>query len=55
VEVSDDKLTWTFTLRDGLEFHDGQPVTTEDVLASLKRWASRDSLGAVLWPRSPRR
>ena len=30
-EVSPDKLTWTFTLRDGLEFHDGQPVTTEDV------------------------
>ena len=50
-KMSDDKLTWTFTLRDGLEFHDGQPVTTEDVIASLKRWASRDSLGAILWPK----
>jgi len=49
--MSDDKLTWTFTLRDGLEFHDGKPVTTEDVIASLKRWASRDSLGAILWPK----
>src|SRR3954449_13246099 len=29
--VSDDKLTWTFTLRDGLEWHDGAPVTSEDV------------------------
>ncbi len=48
-EVSPDKLTWTFTLRDGLEFHDGQPVTTEDVLASLKRWSARDSLGQILW------
>ena len=48
-EVSADKLTWTFTLRDGLEFHDGQPVTTEDVLASLKRWAVRDGLGQILW------
>ena len=48
-DVSDDKLTWTFTLRDGLEFHDGQPVTTEDVLASLKRWAVRDTLGQILW------
>ncbi|MBP6770064.1 MAG: ABC transporter substrate-binding protein, partial [Reyranella sp.] len=50
-KMSDDKLTWTFTLRDGLEFHDGQPVTSEDVIASLKRWASRDSLGAILWPK----
>ncbi len=48
-KMSDDKLTWTFTLRDGLEFHDGQPVTTEDVIASLKRWAVRDSLGQLLW------
>ena len=36
-----DKLTWTFTLRDGLEFHDGTPVTSEDVVPSLKRWAVR--------------
>ena len=46
--VSKDNLTWTFTLRDGLEFHDGKPVTSEDVIASLKRWASRDSFGGVL-------
>ena len=47
--VSDDKLVWTFTLRDGLAFHDGAPVTSEDVIASLKRWAARDGLGQVLW------
>ena len=46
--VSDDKLTWTFTLRDGLVFHDGQPVTTEDVIASLQRWGSRDATGQKL-------
>src|SRR5574343_433119 len=46
--VSKDSLTWTFTLRDGLEFHDGKPVTSEDVVASLKRWASRDSFGGVM-------
>src|SRR5580698_11350828 len=34
--TSDDKLTWTFTLRDGLEFHDGTPVTSDDVVPSLK-------------------
>lgn len=46
--VSKDQLLWSFTLRDGLEFHDGKPVTSEDVVASLKRWASRDSFGGVL-------
>ena len=47
--TSDDKLTWTFTLRDGLEFHDGKPVTAEDVVPSLTRWAKRDPLGQMLW------
>src|SRR4051812_8749855 len=47
-EVSPDKLTWTFTLRDGLDWHDGQPVTGEDCVASIKRWAARDSTGQTL-------
>ncbi|MCW5620591.1 MAG: ABC transporter substrate-binding protein [Burkholderiales bacterium] len=47
-EVSKDRKTWTFTLREGLEFHDGKPVTSEDVIASLTRWAQRDSMGAML-------
>jgi peptide/nickel transport system substrate-binding protein len=36
--ISDDKLTYDFTLRDGLKFHDGAPVTGQDVVASLQRW-----------------
>jgi peptide/nickel transport system substrate-binding protein len=44
-DVSADKLTWTFTLRNGLEWHDGKPVTSEDCIASIKRWAARDSMG----------
>ncbi len=44
--VSPDELTWRFTLRDSLKFHDGQPVTTADVVPSLKRWMSRDLVGA---------
>ena len=47
--VSADNLTWTFTLRDGLLFHDDKPVTTDDVIASLKRWSAKDSLGQKLW------
>jgi peptide/nickel transport system substrate-binding protein len=47
-EVSPDKLVWTFTLRDGLEWHDGQPVTGEDCVASIRRWAARDSTGQTL-------
>jgi len=47
-KVSDDKLTYTFTLRPGLLWHDGQPVTAADCVASLKRWASRDSMGQTL-------
>jgi peptide/nickel transport system substrate-binding protein len=47
-KVSDDKLTYTFTLRDGLKWHDGAPVTAEDCIASLKRWAAVDGMGQKL-------
>jgi peptide/nickel transport system substrate-binding protein len=47
-KVSDDKLTYTFTLRDGLKWHDGQPVTAEDCVASLRRWGKRDGMGQKL-------
>lgn len=48
-EVSPDGLVWNFRLRPGLQFHDGAPVTSADVVASLERWAPRDSLGRMLW------
>src|SRR4030088_1899725 len=47
-KVSDDKLTYTFTLRDGLKWHDGAPVTAEDCVASLKRWGRSDNMGQKL-------
>ncbi|HVL56888.1 MAG TPA: ABC transporter substrate-binding protein [Burkholderiaceae bacterium] len=47
-QVSDDKLTYTFTLRDGLKFHDGQPVRSADCIASIERWAKRDVFGQKL-------
>ena len=47
-EVSKDGLTFTMTLRDGLMWHDGTPVTSEDCVASIKRWAAKDSTGQKL-------
>ena len=47
-KVSDDKLIYTFTLRDGLKWHDGAPVTAEDCVASLKRWGRNDGMGQKL-------
>ena len=41
--ISDDRKTWTFTLRPGLNFHDGEPVRGRDCIASIKRWSARDS------------
>ena len=44
-DVSADQLTYTLTLREGLLWHDGQPVTAEDCIASIKRWGARDTTG----------
>ncbi|HSG77883.1 MAG TPA: ABC transporter substrate-binding protein, partial [Burkholderiales bacterium] len=45
---SPDHRLWTFKLRKGLQFHDGAPVTGEDVVASLARWGKRDAMGVAL-------
>ena len=47
-EVSDDGLVWTFKLRSGLKFHDGEPVLSKDVVASIARWSARDPMGLML-------
>ena len=44
-EATDDNKTWTIRLRPGLKFHDGEPVLSRDVVASLKRWMVRDTMG----------
>src|SRR5215475_10787987 len=46
-EVSSDGLVWTFRLRPGLKFHDGEPVLAKDVVASLARWQARDNMGLM--------
>ena len=46
--ISQDNRLYTFKLRKGLEFHDGKPVTGDDVIASLQRWGKRDAMGSAL-------
>jgi peptide/nickel transport system substrate-binding protein len=46
--VSPDSTKYTFTLRDGLRWHDGQPVVSEDCVESLKRWGKKDRFGQLL-------
>jgi peptide/nickel transport system substrate-binding protein len=47
-ETSADGLTWTFRLREGLRFHDNEPVRARDVVASITRWMPRDPMGQML-------
>jgi peptide/nickel transport system substrate-binding protein len=48
-EVSPDGLTYTFTLRAGVRFHDGAELTAEDVKFSLERATGPDSRNAQRW------
>jgi len=47
--VSPDGRDWRLTLREGLRFHDGEPVLARDCVASLRRWGQRDTLGLALF------
>ncbi len=47
-EVSADGLTYTFKLRPGLKWHDGEPVRAIDCVASLQRWMARDNMGHMI-------
>ncbi len=56
-DVSEDGLTWTFHLREGVTFHDGEPLTAEAVKLSIERaqaiggasfiWAPLDSIDVI--------
>ncbi|MCW3477034.1 ABC transporter substrate-binding protein [Limobrevibacterium gyesilva] len=46
--TEDDGKTWILTLRDGLRFHDGEPVRAADCVASLRRWGRTDPFGKTL-------
>jgi len=41
--LSPDGMTWTFNIRQGVKFHNGDPLTSADVVFSLQRFGSKDS------------
>ena len=47
-EVDDDGLTWLLRLRDGLRFHDNEPVLAKDVVASIRRFSVRVPFASAL-------
>lgn len=48
-EVSDDGLTYTFTLKEGVQFCDGKPMTADDVVYSFNRWIDPETVSPVAW------
>jgi peptide/nickel transport system substrate-binding protein len=47
--VSANGLTYTFKLRQGIRFHNGKEMTSEDVVASLNRWGKQSQYGRALY------
>ena len=45
--VEDDGRTYVLGLREGLKFHDGEPVRSTDCIASIQRWGARDGFGQL--------
>jgi peptide/nickel transport system substrate-binding protein len=48
VKSNDKGAVWTMTLRAGLKWHDGSPVTSKDAIASIVRWSKTDLVGKKL-------
>jgi peptide/nickel transport system substrate-binding protein len=46
--IENDGLVWTLNLRDGLRFHDNEPVLARDVVASIRRFAPRVPFATAL-------
>lgn len=50
-QANDDKSVWTFTVRDGVTFHDGTPCDAEDVRASFERYMTVGYGSGADWTR----
>lgn len=48
-KISDDKLTWTFKIRDGVKFSNGNPLTAEAVKASIERAFAKNTRAATFF------
>ena len=46
--VSEDGRAYEIKLREGLKFHNGEPVRAQDCIQSLKRWAGRETFGQTI-------
>lgn len=46
-EVSEDRMLYTVKVRDGVNFHNGDVLTAEDVVASIERWRKVSSVGKI--------
>ena len=47
--LSDDGRTYDIKLREGLKFHNNEPVRAQDCAPSLIRWAARETIGQTVW------
>ena len=47
-EVSDDGTVFTFYIREGVTFHDGSPLTMDDIMMSMNGWFDPDNSGVPL-------
>lgn len=48
IDRSDDGLTYTFNLREGVLFHNGEEMKAEDVVASMNRWLENSPLSDTI-------
>lgn len=49
IDISDDLKVYTFNLRKGVKFHNGEEMTAEDVIASMKRWEEKTALSGEIF------